>query len=58
MVWFVDAAIHLGLFIAGRAKLTTAKIEAARAAGAVECAGDPGHGVTAPVLEAGAWQAQ
>jgi hypothetical protein len=34
-VWFVDAAIHLGLFIAGRSKLTTAKIESARAAGAV-----------------------
>lgn len=37
-VWFADAAIHLGLFIAGRSKLTTAKIEAARAAGAVDVA--------------------
>jgi hypothetical protein len=35
-VWFADAAIHLGLFIAGRSKLTTAKIESARAAGAVD----------------------
>ena len=39
MVWFADAAIHLGLFIVGRSKLTTAKIEAARAAGAIENAG-------------------
>ncbi len=29
--WFACAAIHLGLFIFGRAKLTTAKIEVARA---------------------------
>jgi MFS family permease len=35
-VWFADAAIHLGLFIAGRSKLTTAKIESARAAGAID----------------------
>jgi MFS family permease len=33
MVWFVNAAIHLALFVVGRSKLTTAKIEAARAAG-------------------------
>lgn len=32
-VWFVNAAVHLGLFLAGRAYLTTPKIEAARAAG-------------------------
>jgi MFS family permease len=38
-VWFVDAVIHLGLFTLGRAKLTTAKIEAARAAGAVDPSG-------------------
>jgi MFS family permease len=31
--WLVSAAIHLGLFLFGRSKLTTAKIEAARAAG-------------------------
>lgn len=37
-VWFVNAAVHLGLFFAGRAYLTTPKIEAARAAGA---AGSP-----------------
>jgi MFS family permease len=36
MVWFADAAIHLGLFIVGRSKLTTAKIESARAAGALQ----------------------
>lgn len=35
-VWFADALIHLGLFMAGRSKLTTAKIERARAAGAVD----------------------
>lgn len=40
-VWFADAAIHLGLFLAGRAKLTTAKIEAARAAGAVASPATP-----------------
>ena len=38
VVWFADAAIHLGLFIFGRNKLTTAKIEAARAAGAMNVA--------------------
>jgi MFS family permease len=31
--WFVNGAIYLGLFVIGRAKLTTEKIEAARAAG-------------------------
>ena len=30
--WFVSAVIHAGLFVFGRAKLTTEKIEAARAA--------------------------
>ncbi|HEY3484210.1 MAG TPA: MFS transporter [Ilumatobacteraceae bacterium] len=30
--WFVNAAVHLALFLAGRHLLTTAKIEAARAA--------------------------
>jgi MFS family permease len=29
--WFAAAAVHVGLFVFGRAKLTTAKIEAARA---------------------------
>jgi MFS family permease len=38
-VWFLDAAIHLGLFVFGRPKLTTAKIEAARSAGVLEPAG-------------------
>jgi MFS family permease len=33
LVYFAEAAIHLGLFLFARAKLTTAKIEAARAAG-------------------------
>lgn len=32
--WFLNAAIHVGLFVFGRAKLTTEKLEAARAAGA------------------------
>ena len=32
-VWFVAAAIHAGLFVAGRRLLTTERIEAARAAG-------------------------
>ncbi len=32
-VWLADAVVHAGLFVAGRAKLTTARIEAARAAG-------------------------
>jgi MFS family permease len=32
-VYFVDAAIHLTLFLVGAAKLTTAKIDAARSAG-------------------------
>jgi MFS family permease len=36
--WLLDAAIHVGLFLFGRAKLTTAKIEAARAAGAAQYA--------------------
>jgi uncharacterized YccA/Bax inhibitor family protein len=31
--WLLNAAIHGGLFVFGRAKLTTEKIEAARAAG-------------------------
>ena len=31
-VWFVDAAIHLGLFVVGRRLLTTERLEAARAA--------------------------
>ena len=30
-VWFADAAVHVGLFLFGRSKLTTARIEAARA---------------------------
>ena len=34
----LSAAIHVGLFIFGRAKLTTEKIEAARAAGASQSA--------------------
>jgi hypothetical protein len=33
LVYFAEAAIHLGLFVFSRTKLTTAKIEAARAAG-------------------------
>ena len=37
--WIADvAAIHVGLFVFGRAKLTTEKIEAARAAGASQSA--------------------
>ncbi len=36
--WFACAAIHVGLFILGRTKLTSDKIEAARAAGATESA--------------------
>jgi hypothetical protein len=32
--WVVNGLIHVGLFAFGRARLTTAKIEAARAAGA------------------------
>jgi MFS family permease len=31
--WFLSGAIHLALFVVGRARLTTDKIEAARAAG-------------------------
>ena len=31
--WFANAIVHVGLLLFGRAKLTTAKIEAARAAG-------------------------
>ena len=31
--WLVSAALHVGLFVFGRSKLTTAKIEAARAEG-------------------------
>lgn len=30
--WFASAAVHLGLFVFGRSRLTTAKIEAARTA--------------------------
>ena len=33
--WLLSAAIHVGLFLFGRAKLTTDKIEAARAEGIV-----------------------
>jgi MFS family permease len=33
--WLVSAAIHIGLFLFGRSKLTTAKIEAARAEGVI-----------------------
>ncbi|MGD9996818.1 MAG: MFS transporter [Ilumatobacteraceae bacterium] len=33
LVYFAEGAIHLGLFLFARAKLTTSKIEAARAAG-------------------------
>jgi predicted MFS family arabinose efflux permease len=36
--WLLSAAIHFGLFIFGRTKLTTEKIEAARAAGASQSA--------------------
>jgi MFS family permease len=32
-VWFVNAAIYAALFVVGRSKLTTSKIESARAAG-------------------------
>ena len=32
-VWLLSAATHIGLFVFGRTKLTTAKIEAARAEG-------------------------
>jgi MFS family permease len=39
--WFLNAAIHLALFVFGRAKLTTAKIEAARAAGTAALAESP-----------------
>lgn len=31
-VWFADAAVYLMLFVVGASKLTTAKIDAARAA--------------------------
>jgi hypothetical protein len=31
-VWFSDTAIYLALFIIGRSKLTTAKLESAHAA--------------------------
>jgi MFS family permease len=34
MTWFATAAVYVGLFVFGRPKLTTEKIEAARAAGA------------------------
>ncbi len=40
--WLLDAAIHVGLFVFGRAKLTTEKIEAARAAGIASAAAVPG----------------
>lgn len=33
-VWLADAIVHVGLFAFGRSRLTTARIEAARAAGA------------------------
>lgn len=36
--WVVNALIHLGLYVAGRSSLTTAKIEAARAAVSPSCA--------------------
>ena len=36
MVWFVDAAIHAVLFFVVRKKLTTERLEAARAAGVAE----------------------
>ena len=39
--WFVNAGIHLTLFLFGRAKLTTAKIEAARAEGTAALSGAP-----------------
>jgi len=34
-VWLLSAAMHFGLFLFGRSKLTTAKIEAARAEGVI-----------------------
>ena len=34
MTWVANGVIHIGLFVVGRAKLTTAKIEAARREGA------------------------
>jgi MFS family permease len=48
-VWFVNAAIHVGLFIVGRTKLTTAKIEKARSEGTRES----GEAEGAPVGAAG-----
>jgi MFS family permease len=36
--WFVSALVHVGLLVFGRAKLTTEKIEAARAAGVTRSA--------------------
>lgn len=39
--WFLNAAIHLALFVLGRAKLTTAHLEAARAAAAPQGATTP-----------------
>jgi hypothetical protein len=39
--WFLNAAIHAALFVLGRAKLTTAHLEAARAAAAPAAATTP-----------------
>lgn len=39
--WFLNAAIHAALFVFGRSRLTTAKIEAARAAGTAALAESP-----------------
>lgn len=39
--WFLNAAIHVALFVLGRAKLTTAHLEAARAAAAPAAATTP-----------------
>ena len=45
-VWFVNGAIHLGLFLVGRRLLTTERMDAARAAapGAADAAGAPSQG--------------
>jgi hypothetical protein len=39
VTWFATGAVYLGLFVFGRPKLTTAKLEAARAAGATASTG-------------------
>ena len=51
MVWFVDAAIHVVLFVVGRRLLTTERLEAARAqqvSAAVDARTGVGRRPTAP----------